>query len=64
MLKPQDNSTRETKLLDGLWQFVLDAEGAGRSGQWWQGPLPASQALPVPASYNDLFVESKARPCR
>ena len=29
--------------------------------QWWQGPLPASQALPVPASYNDLFVESKAR---
>jgi beta-glucuronidase len=58
MLRPQDNEVRETKRLDGLWDFVVDHDGVGRDQGWWQGQLRSSRPIPVPSSYNDLFVDS------
>ena len=57
MLRPQDNAVRETKRLDGLWDFVVDTAGAGRAEEWWRGPLPDSILMPVPSSYNDVLVD-------
>lgn len=61
MLRPQDNAARETKKLDGLWDFALDAAGTGRTEAWWSGPLPSPKKLPVPASYNDLLLDTGVR---
>ena len=57
MLRPQDNGVREARLLDGLWDFAVDAEDRGRSDQWWKGDLPDPQLVPVPASFNDVLVD-------
>lgn len=54
MLKPIDSATRETKLLDGLWRFVADAN----LEEPWKATLPGNTQCPVPSSYNDLFVPS------
>ena len=59
MLRPQDNGIRECKRLDGLWAFTPDAAGAGRRDGWWRGPLAEARDIPVPASYNDLFVDAE-----
>ncbi|GAA4734467.1 beta-glucuronidase [Phytohabitans rumicis] len=48
MLKPRSTATRELVNLDGLWRFSLDRD------RW---DLEAA----VPASYNDLFVDSAIR---
>ena len=61
MLRPQDTVTRDRRSLNGLWDFRLDAEGAGRDAGWQRGPLPESRAMPVPASYNDVLVGTAAR---
>ena len=57
MLRPQDNAVRETKRLDGLWDFVVDHGGVGRDQGWWRGPLRTARPMPVPSSYNDVFVD-------
>ena len=49
MLRPQDTSTRERKSLNGLWRFVLDPEGEGRTARWFAGPLPGTREMAVPA---------------
>ncbi len=61
MLRPQNNGIREAIKLDGFWRFALDATGAGRADEWWRGPLAGAIDVPVPASYNDLFVERNLR---
>jgi len=61
MLRPQDTATRERKSLNGLWRFALDADGAGRREEWWNGPLRTAREAAVPASYNDLFADPAAR---
>ena len=61
MLAPIDTSTRQRKSLNGLWRFVLDADGAGRSGAWWNGLPAGAREMPVPASYNDIFPWSGER---
>lgn len=61
MLRPQDTPTRERKALDGLWDFRLDAQGAGRTAGWFDGPLADSRTMPVPASYNDLLIGTVGR---
>jgi len=61
MLRPQDGPTRETKRLDGLWAFRLDAAGAGRDGGWWRTRLAEAREVPVPASYNDVFADAAVR---
>jgi beta-glucuronidase len=54
VIRPQETATRETKSLNGLWDFALDPTGAGRRDGWWQGPLADARSMPVPASYNDI----------
>jgi len=61
MLRPQDNATRETKNLDGLWSFVLDPAGVGRADRWFAGPLPVAGEMAVPSSYNDIGADPRVR---
>ncbi|KAK1143559.1 hypothetical protein N8T08_006365, partial [Aspergillus melleus] len=56
-LKPQNTPTRELVSLDGLWSFAL-AEGNSSSSPW-TSTLPHGLECPVPASYNDIFVDRK-----
>ena len=58
MLRPQDNATRETKRLDGLWDFAADPDGVGRDQGWWRATLPGARPMPVPSSYNDVLVDT------
>jgi beta-glucuronidase len=57
MLKPQATATRELISLDGLWNFstIDDLE----TQKPWTGPLKSGLEAPVPASYNDIFVDRK-----
>ena len=61
MLRPQDNSSRETKRLDGIWSFTLDGAGTGRAEGWWRSTLPEARRMPVPSSFNDVLVDPKVR---
>jgi beta-glucuronidase len=57
VLRPQDNSRRETKKLDGMWSFTPDADGAGRDQRWWRSTLPDAARMPVPSSFNDVLAD-------
>ncbi|KAL2812302.1 glycosyl hydrolases family 2, TIM barrel domain-containing protein [Aspergillus granulosus] len=59
-LKPKVTPTRELLSLDGLWSFALAPEG-NSTAQPWTAPLPKGLECPVPASYNDIFIDSKIR---
>ncbi len=61
MLRPQDTTTRETKRLDGLWDFRVDRDGQGRDEGWSLGTLPGARKMAVPASYNDLVLDPADR---
>ena len=61
MLRPQDTATRERKRLDGLWQFALDPDGAGRTDRWFAEPLPDAREMAVPASFNDIVTDPAVR---
>src|ERR1700712_3375693 len=56
MLKPQATSTRELISLDGLWSFALATDDLDKQRPWSK-PLPKGLEAPVPASYNDIFVD-------
>ncbi|KIW68447.1 hypothetical protein PV04_04390 [Phialophora macrospora] len=58
MLKPQATTTRELVSLDGLWSFALATNELDKE-QPWSKPLPKGLEAPVPASYNDVFVDRK-----
>jgi beta-glucuronidase len=58
MLKPRSTATRELVRLDGLWRFALDT-AVGETP--WTTTLDTSLEAPVPASYNDLFVDAAIR---
>ena len=58
MLKPRSTATRELVRLDGLWPFALDSQ-VGETP--WTTTLETSLEAPVPASYNDLFVDTDVR---
>ncbi|KAJ5158805.1 uncharacterized protein N7500_008456 [Penicillium coprophilum] len=56
-LKPQRTSSRDLVNLDGLWKFTL-ASSANDTTQPWTAPFPKNALeCPVPASYNDIFVD-------
>jgi beta-glucuronidase len=61
MLRPSDTKTRERKSLTGLWQFRLDPDGAGRSAEWFRGPLEDAREMAVPASFNDIAADAAVR---
>jgi beta-galactosidase/beta-glucuronidase len=61
VLKPRNTATRESTTLNGVWRFALDPSGEGRHDGWWQGPLPGTVEVPVPASYTDVFASAAAR---
>lgn len=58
MLKPQTSATRELVTLDGMWRFALDTAEVPEP---WSAPLQTALEAPVPASYNDLFVDPAIR---
>jgi beta-glucuronidase len=61
MLAPRDTPTRERKSLDGLWRFAVDPDGGGRDQGWPDGLPPTAREIPVPASYNDIFLDPEVR---
>lgn len=58
-LKPQQSASRELVSLDGLWKFAI-APGSNDTASWTT-PLPKGLECPVPASYNDIFVDRSIR---
>ena len=58
MLAPRNTRTRQRTSLDGLWTFMLDADGAGHRDGWSDGLPAQAREMPVPASYNDVFPEA------
>ncbi|KAL4914496.1 glycosyl hydrolases family 2, TIM barrel domain-containing protein [Aspergillus aurantiobrunneus] len=56
-LKPQQTATRDLISLDGLWKFAI-ADGNSTATPW-TAPLPKGLECPVPASYNDIFVDRR-----
>ena len=58
MLSTRTTPTRDVVGLDGLWRFALDTTAGERP---WESPLQTSLEAPVPASYNDLFVDPTIR---
>ncbi|KAH7016748.1 beta-glucuronidase [Ilyonectria destructans] len=61
MLKPQANSTRDIFSLDGVWNFALTASADIEAEQAWKRTIPPTRQVPVPASYNDIFVDQAIR---
>lgn len=54
MLYPIMTTSRELIDLNGIWKFRLDS-GSGFAEEWFARPLQEAIAMPVPASYNDLY---------
>ncbi|WYZ38487.1 hypothetical protein EsH8_III_000401 [Colletotrichum jinshuiense] len=61
MLKPQANSARELVSLDGIWNFAVATSTDIEADSPWTRPLPPTLQVPVPASYNDIFVDESIR---
>ena len=61
MLYPIENRIREVKNLSGIWNFKIDYDNVGIEEKWYKSPLKDSILMAVPASYNDLFTEEKAK---
>jgi beta-glucuronidase len=60
MLKPQVSATRELISLDGIWNFALASQDLEIEQAWTTNIKPTLQ-VPVPASYNDIFVDQSIR---
>jgi len=58
MLSPRTTPTREVVSLDGLWRFELDTTAGSAP---WTARLDTVLEAPVPASYNDRFVDAAIR---
>lgn len=61
MLKPQTNLTREVESLDGVWNFALASSPRIDDDPAWTRSIPPLLQVPVPASYNDIFVDKAIR---
>lgn len=60
MLKPQSTATREVVSLDGLWNFEV-VSTVPQDNHAWVTPLSHKTQVPVPASYNDIFLDPEIR---
>ncbi|KAH7073251.1 glycoside hydrolase superfamily [Paraphoma chrysanthemicola] len=62
MLRPQSTATREVVSLDGLWNFeVVHTIPPTESDSTWTRRLSNKTQVPVPASYNDIFLDYDIR---
>uniref|UniRef100_A0A1A9WT52 Beta-glucuronidase n=1 Tax=Glossina brevipalpis TaxID=37001 RepID=A0A1A9WT52_9MUSC len=69
LLYPRESETREVRSLDGLWSFIkseINDPDQGLKELWHKQELhkvttTVIMTVPVPASYNDLFVETTIR---
>jgi beta-glucuronidase len=53
-LYPHESLTRSTRDLSGLWEFRLDPKDEGEAAGWHKS-LSDTRAIPVPASWNEIF---------
>ncbi|OAL57383.1 hypothetical protein IQ07DRAFT_556065 [Pyrenochaeta sp. DS3sAY3a] len=60
MLRPQTTATREVVSLDGLWDFQV-LEQTPHHNEQWTSPVRSKLQAPVPASYNDVFLDNHIR---
>ncbi|GAB7361414.1 hypothetical protein MBLNU230_g1470t1 [Neophaeotheca triangularis] len=66
-LRPKHTSTRDLVNLDGLWKFNIVPESgnttfdAESTQQTWTQPLSPYLECPVPASFNDIFLDQEIR---
>lgn len=60
MLRPQSTATREVVSLDGLWDFQILTQ-TPRHDEEWTSPVRSKLQAPVPASYNDVFLDNAIR---
>jgi beta-glucuronidase len=60
MLRPQSTASRELVSLDGLWNFDL-VRNVPKDDQEWAASLSPKTRVPVPASYNDIFLDPEIR---
>jgi len=58
MLYPIRNRFRQYIDLSGFWRFAADPEDVGLQDNWFNG-LPKSRPIAVPASWNDLFEDTR-----
>jgi beta-glucuronidase len=58
MLYPQQNDIRNLLDLSGFWDFQLDPEEVGESKGWFDG-LEAPRVIAVPASWNELYQDTR-----
>ncbi|KAG7416910.1 Beta-glucuronidase [Fusarium oxysporum f. sp. rapae] len=61
MLKPQANASRELVSLDGVWNFAVTQSVDIDDERAWERNIPPKLQVPVPASYNDIFIDSNIR---
>ena len=61
MLRPQQTSSRQVISLDGIWDFKVDFDDRGFQDQWAARKLDTTLDCAVPASYNELFTDTKIR---
>ncbi len=57
---PKNTLTRQAVMLDGMWKFQFDPENEGLKNNWTNG-LPDPISMPVPSSFNDLFIDKDSR---
>lgn len=60
LLYPRSSATRRVLSMDGMWKFKFDNEQRGDIDNWKNG-LKDPEFIPVPASFNDFFVDKDAR---
>lgn len=56
-LYPQQNATRNTLKLSGVWKWKKDSLGVGEAQNWEDG-LTDYRSIAVPGSWNDQFTDS------
>lgn len=52
MIKPQSNHLRQTRSLDGFWNFKRDKDGIGEARNWFLG-FDSECEIAVPGSWNE-----------
>lgn len=60
LLYPRTTSKRRVLDMDGMWNFKFDWDNIGDLDNWKDG-LKSSTNIPVPSSFNDLFVTKEER---